>query len=138
MTLFIDTNIFIRSATFDSNVQSQQSIELLTLIHNGKYKSFTSSHVLAEFVWVLGSFYKYKKAQVNELLQSIHSIQNLSFINDVDESLAMVLFKENNVKYIDTLIASIPEISKRKCVVVSYDHDFDKLGVKRLEPKDLL
>lgn len=48
------------------------------------------------------------------------------------------MFEQKPVKFIDALLASIKEIKEKKWKVVSYDRDFDKLGVVRIEPKEII
>jgi len=47
------------------------------------------------------------------------------------------MYSSKNVKFIDAMIASVDQIVSGSWVVVSYDKDFDKLGVKRAEPGGL-
>ncbi len=47
---------------------------------------------------------------------------------------ALEYFEAHNVKFIDALIASGPSFVKGEFILVSYDHDFDKLGIQRIEP----
>jgi predicted nucleic-acid-binding protein len=42
--------------------------------------------------------------------------------------------ERHKAKWIDCLIASAPDIQSGETAVVSYDRDFDRLGVVRLEP----
>ena len=42
------------------------------------------------------------------------------------------------MKFIDALIASHKSIQEEAAVIVSYDKDFDKLGILRKEPKDII
>jgi hypothetical protein len=52
--------------------------------------------------------------------------------------LATELFQTHNVKFIDCLLASSKRVQENKAAVFSYDRDFDKLGVPRVESKDIL
>ena len=49
----------------------------------------------------------------------------------------MDLYAGHSVKFIDALITSIPQIAGGDMIAVSYDKDFDKLNVKRKEPKEV-
>lgn len=139
MNYFLDSNIFLR---FYANEGDKQVIadcfSLIDIIRIGKIKAKTSHLVISEVVWTLQSYYKASKDQIVKVINSIESIPNLKIDNKFTTNIAHQLFEVKNVKYIDALIASNPEIQSKKMIVISYDKDFDKLGVKRLEPKDLL
>lgn len=51
---------------------------------------------------------------------------------------AIDLYQKHNIKFVDALIASHPKMQNKEIVVVSYDKDFDKLGIKRQEPAEVL
>lgn len=64
----------------------------------------------------------------------IIDLNHLKFIDHYDYLSAVSLFEKTNVKFFDALISSISEIMEQRWIVISYDKDFDKLGVKRKEP----
>lgn len=51
---------------------------------------------------------------------------------------ALELHRKSGAKFIDCMISSIQGIRNGVISVVSYDRDFDKLGVKRFEPGENL
>lgn len=110
----------------------------MNLVRQNKIKAITSSLVLAEIDWVLESFYHFKKTEAIEGLKSILKLRGLRIIDKMDISLAIEIYEKYNIKFIDALIASNSQIYQKKVIVVSYDKDFDKIGVIRKEPKDLI
>ena len=133
MIYFIDSNIFLR-VLIQENVQSFQICSnILAQIESKEIKAVTSDLVLAEIVWVLTSYYNRPRS---EIVKSIELINNMGMktANAFDRSIAIRLYGKYSVKYIDALIASIDCIFKKECIVISYDKDFDKLGVRRQEP----
>lgn len=136
--LFIDTNIFLRLFTGDDPKMLTECMVFLDKIKKEKLKVFTSATVLSEVVWTLESFYKFPKSSVVIGIRSIIGIPNLEILDEYMFLHALETYNDSSVKFIDALIASNSEIQSKKMTVVSYDKDFDKLGVKRLEPKDLL
>ena len=134
MVYFIDSNIFLR-VLIQENVQSFQICsDLLRQIESRKINAVTSDLVLAEIVWVLTSYYKRPRS---EIVKSIELINNMGMktVNAFDRSIAIRLYSEYSVKYIDALIASINPIFRKKWTVISYDKDFSKLGILWKEPK---
>jgi uncharacterized protein len=138
MKYFVDTNIFLRVLIKENENQFLECISFITAIKENKIKAFTSSIILAEIVWTLSSYYKFEKEKVVMAVKSILNIHGLKIIDKFNHIVAITLYENQSVKYIDALIASIPQIQQKKVTVVSYDRDFDKLKVIRKEPKDIL
>ncbi len=134
MIYFIDSNIFLR-VLIQEDIQSFKICSnLLRQIESKKISVVTSDIVLAEIVWVLSSYYKRPR---DEIVESIEMINNMGMktVNAFDRSIAIRLYGKYSVKYIDALIASIGPIYRKKWTIISYDKDFDKLGVRRKEPE---
>jgi predicted nucleic acid-binding protein len=134
---FLDSNIFLRPIVKDDLQKVKECENLFEKIKKGELKVFTSNLVLAEIVWVCSSFYEIRKEAILKILKSILKFKNLKIIDKFDTFLAIELFENYNVKFIDALIASNPAIFKKEVVVVSYDKEFDKIGVKRIEPRKI-
>ena len=133
---FLDTNIFLRIIIKEDENSFLECTNLIKLIESGKVIAKTSSIVLSEVVWTMRSYYKLSKEDVLEAVQSILTLRNLKMIDSYEIEIALELYRNNNVKFIDTLIASIPDIKNNKLLIISYDKDFDKLPVKRINPDD--
>ncbi len=138
MKYFIDTNIFLRALTKDSHKQYQHCVQLLEVVREGKIKAYTANIVLAESSWTLLSFYKFPKKKVVQALKATANLKNLRIVDSYNLVYALNLYENNNVKFIDSLIASLEPVKEQNMAVVSYDKDFDKLGVERKEPLDIL
>ena len=138
MKCFIDTNVFLRVLIKEDEKSFRECYHLLELIQRKRISAFTSSLIFAEIDWVIESFYKLKREEAVKSLESISKLRGLKMLNGVNIALAIELYKRYNVKFIDALIASIPQIFQKRIAVVSYDRDFDKLQIKRLEPQDVL
>lgn len=134
MRYFIDTNVFLRVLIKENPEFFNSSVKLLEKIKKGTIKAVTSSIVLAEIGWTLSSFYKFEKETIIRSLKSIVNLHGLAIEDEVNWLYALDFFGKKKVKLIDCLIASRKEIRERKWVVISFDQEFDKLGVKRLEP----
>lgn len=139
---FIDTNIFLRLVSTENKAQHQECLELLTKITNPNLKNnsnfYTGNIVLAETIWTLQSYYQNTKQQSIDIISAILSIKNLTVKDDYSIKTALIIFENFNVKFADALISSIPEITQKKWIVISYDKDFDKLGVIRKEPNEVV
>lgn len=138
MSYFIDTNIFLRVLIKEDERSFRECSQFLNLVRQKKIEAFTSPLVFAEIDWVIESFYKFERQEAIKSLDSILKLKGLKITNGINISLTIEFYKRYNIKFIDALIASISKIAKREMTIVSYDEDFDKLKVKKLEPKQVL
>ncbi len=136
-SFFLDTNIFLRIVVKDDPRKAAECENLIEAISRKDIRAYTSSLVLAELVWTCLGFYKISKAEVIKIVQGILSIKNLKIEDKTNPFLAIQTYEFQRIKFIDALIASNPAIVKGKAKIVSYDKDFDKLDVGRVEPDQL-
>lgn len=135
---FLDTNIFVRFFVRDSQRAFEECRDFFEALRSGRVTAVTSSTVIAEVHWLLKSYYKISKNDIVDFVGRMLSNPYLVIDNKDNTGLANSLFGDHNVKFIDALIASHPGVQDGSMTVVSYDKDFDVLGVKRLEPREVL
>ncbi|MFH0740011.1 MAG: type II toxin-antitoxin system VapC family toxin [bacterium] len=138
LNYFIDTNIFLRTLVNDNEKFFNECVSFLELVKSRKIKAQTSCLVLSEVSWTLSSFYNSGKDKVVESLYSIVNLKNLKFNEKFNSSFGVQIYEQNNIKLTDALIASHPKIQSKEMIVVSYDKDFDKLGIIRKEPGQII
>lgn len=134
---FIDSNIFLRLIVKENESQYLACKMLFEAIKKNKFQAVTCNLVLAEIVWVLQSYYHKNRKQVIEALRAIINLRGLEIIRKQDYHLTLNLYERFGVKYIDAAIASIKPVYEGKWPVITYDKDFDKIGVIRKEPEQL-
>lgn len=128
---FIDSNIFLRTIVKENDTVFKDCRLFLQSIKDNKIKAVTCGLVLAEVLWVLSSYYHIKKSGLVEALNSILNLRGLKIIDKIDFVEAKKIYEKYNVKFIDAVIASLT------LEVVSYDKDFDKIGITRKEPGNI-
>lgn len=138
MNYFVDSNIFLRAVVEEDEKSFLECISLLRNLEIGKLSAVTSNVVLAEIVWTLKSFYKLERATITKSVKNICSLKGLKILDRFQTDKAINIYSKRSIKFIDCLIASIPEVDDKKWIVVSYDKDFDKLGILRKEPGELV
>ncbi|MGB6839051.1 MAG: PIN domain-containing protein [Microgenomates group bacterium] len=138
MKFFVDTNIFLRTLIREDEETYQDCYKFFEFVKLNKIKAVTSHIVLAEIAWTLSSYYGFSKKKVAQALKGIINLRGLAFSDSYQALSALDMFEQKPVKFIDALLASIKEIKEKKWKVVSYDRDFDKLGVVRIEPKEII
>jgi len=134
MRYFVDTNVFLRVLIREDERMLRDGAALFSAIRGGTLAGYTSGLVLSEINWTLASFYGFGRSEVLRALRGIVATANLRVVDAVDAPVALDLFERHRVKWVDCLIASAPDIQSGATAVVSYDRDFDRLGVPRLEP----
>lgn len=134
----IDSNIFVRVFVRDDEKTWRNCVDFLKEATRQRFKAYIPIVILAEVQFVLASFYGFEKRRILDAVKSIAAMPNLRFHDDCSPSLAIELFETHNVKFIDCLLASSKRVQEGNSVILSYDRDFDKLGVKRVEPKDII
>lgn len=138
MIYLIDTNIFLRTFIKENPDTFSDCSHFLQLVKRNKIEAVTAGIVLAEIVWTLSFRYKVPRDQIFRSLDSLINLHGLKITDQYDYPAAADLFAVSSAKYMDCLLTTIDEVAKGLWTVVSYDKDFDKLKVKRLEPKDII
>ncbi len=138
MNYFIDTSIFLRFLVNEDKKAHKECANFLDSVKKGKSKVYVSPLVIAEIGWTLKSFYNQPKQKRIKALKAISGMKNIKFLQNIQPLLALDLYENNKIKLIDAFIASGLKSHKEKWVIVSYDKDFDKIGVERKTPADIL
>jgi predicted nucleic-acid-binding protein len=143
MVYLLDTNIFLRTLVKsdedkeDVQQQREECVRFLELVKENKIKAVTCHLVLAEVMWTLLSFYGVDRETAARSVEGIVNLRGLRVGDGYQVGKALEMFKRKKVKFIDTMLASIPEVADKEWVIVSYDREFDKLGVVRKEPREV-
>lgn len=135
---FLDTNIFLRIVTKDDARKAADCEKLVQRIREGKLRGRTSNLVCAEFVWTCLGFYRIPKPDVVKLIRGMVSIPHLTIQDAFDPLRAVDHYESASIKFVDALLASHNAITEHGATIVSYDRDFDTLGIERLEPDQVL
>ena len=134
--VFLDTNIFLRFFVDAKGKQHRDCIRLFELIEAGKIRGIICSVVILEIYFILRSFYRFSNKKCEKLLTQMLTASNLQIIDSFDYQRALELFTNTGIKFADCLIASLKFFEKGGAII-SYDKDFDKLGIKRIEPAEI-
>lgn len=136
--LFIDTNIFLRYYEFSNEKMHAEVKPLILAVSSGAVNAYTGTMILSEMYYVLTSHYKLDRISVLKILEKTLTFKGLILLDNYRVGLSISLGKQYNIKFIDCLIASIKPIYDKKMIIVSYDKDFDKIGVIRKTPDQII
>ena len=134
--LYIDSNIFIYPIIYDQTAvhEARRSREFLLEVAHGKVEAYTSPLVWDEVTWIvrrlLGA--DISMTQGRRLLRfpnlKILTIRNTTVLK------AQEIMERYRLKPRDALHAATA-LENKIATIVSYDKDFDKIGmIKRIEP----
>ena len=125
----LDANIIIRFLVSDDPNKANRVEKLLAGQNN---KNILVDIVVAEIIWVLGSYYQFDKSSIIESLKALIHYKSIVCNKTLLES-ALTLWEKYNISFIDAYLISVAKLKSLN--IYSYDVKFDKVdGVKRQEP----
>ena len=124
----IDTNLLVRYLINDDQKKADAVDNLLDKAIKGEVRIIIQSVVIAEFVWVLESFYQLEADAILELVEAIVNTSGLDVTDKSTVISALRLYKNRNVDFID---AWIIEFAKERGIKTIYT--FDKKHFRNIE-----
>ena len=126
--VFVDTNLFLRYLTNDIPEQADQVEQLLQRAQNRELQLVTTSMVIAEIVWTLGSFYKLSREQIRDRILAILNTPGLTVSEAGLLIEAAINYAAKNVDFIDAY-----NVAWMKNAKVSTAYTFDRKHFSRFE-----
>ena len=128
MTVWLDTNVVIRFLIGEPPDQAKRAQRLMRRAAAGELVVRLPTVVIAEAIWVLGSFYDGGRAAIAEAIRSLVLADGVS-VDELDVVLeALRLMEDANVAYVDAYLAASARRSGEP--VASFDAGFRHLGVE--------
>jgi predicted nucleic acid-binding protein len=130
---FVDASVFLRYFTRDDLAKAERCRDLFERAEAGEIDLQISQVLLAEVAWTLRAPYGMQRAAIAERLDDLATMRGMRI---PDRRLAMDaidLYRRHNVAFADAHHAAEMRANGLSSIY-SYDKDFDKLGVRRLEP----
>jgi predicted nucleic acid-binding protein len=130
---FVDTNVFVRFLTGDDPAKAERSKALLDSAEEGSLELHLSHLTVAELAWTLRRFYGIPRTRIAESLADLLALKSvrvpeLGLLSD-----AVGTYGRRPTDFIDAYHAV--DMARRGLrTIYSFDKDFDRLGVRRLEP----
>lgn len=103
--IFIDTNIFLRYLTNDDPAMANKIERIFQQALNGKTALVTNAFVIAEIIWVLESFYKRPKEDIENMVSKIMNTKGLEVKDSRLLFKALDLYVSENIDFTDAYIA---------------------------------
>lgn len=99
--VFVDTNVFLRLFVKDDPAMFEKSRALFARTEAGEISLVTGEIILAEVVWVLESYYGFKRDEILMVIEAILGTRHLRVINRAMLQEAVRLFREGSMDFID-------------------------------------
>jgi predicted nucleic-acid-binding protein len=99
--VFVDTNVFLRFFVKDDPGMFEKSRTLFARTESGEISLVTGEIIIAEVVWVLESYYGFKREEILTVLEAILGTRHLRVINRAMLQEAVRLFKEGSMDFVD-------------------------------------
>ncbi len=125
---WLDTNVILRFLTGEPREQARRARRLMRRAAEGGLRLRLSHVVLAEVVWVLGSFYDRERPAIAETLRAFVLADGVS-VDEPDVVLeALRLMADVNVAFVDAYVAATARRANE--LVASFDADLRRLDVQ--------
>ncbi len=130
---YVDANVILRFLVGDPPDMAERAAMLMEAVDRGEVTLRVDEIIVAEVVWVLSSFYKYKAQEIVPRLLEFLSQDGIEVENSILS--ALVLYGGGTgIDFVDALLATRMQRSGIR-YVFSFDRHFDRVtGLERLEP----
>jgi len=132
---WVDTDVIIRLLTSDDLKKQKASSSLFEKVEKGKLILSAPATVIADCVYILSSprLYNLPRSKIRDLLTTLIHIPNFKVENKQSVLNGLDLYASTNLDFGDVYLIATALQSKDK-IICSYDHDFDRADIKRVEP----
>lgn len=129
---WVDANVLLRLLTADPPDMALAARDVARRAAAGELRLRLAHLVVAEVVWVLASFYKVERTEIARLVGQVVCGEGVVCVERDEILQALRLMSEKNVDFVDAWLAVLA--SSHDEPLLSFDTDFDRLPVQRLDP----
>jgi predicted nucleic acid-binding protein len=130
--LWADANILLRFLTGTPEDHAARARRLIKRAEDGEVTLRLAPVIVAEAVWVLGSFYKYTRQEIAAALIPMLSTRGIQTVDRDRVINALTRMAERNVAFVDAYLAEIARAEDAP--VASFDENFNRLDVQWVRP----
>lgn len=129
----IDTNVIVRFLTADDSPKFKGVYQLFKRLESNQERVEIKPLVFFQTIFVLKSFYKVEKEKIAYLMNSILGLPGIYMEKKATYRRTIEIYGKENLEVVDCyLLACIENDSDQ--ILYSYDTNFDRYGVRRIEP----
>jgi len=133
MIALLDTNVLIRFLTADKNTKYVGLYKFFESLENGETRVELKLIVMFQVIFVLKSFYKIPKENIANSVLDILIYKGIKIKEKKIVRRTVELWRDNNLEIVDCYLIACLEGDSQN-LLYSYDRDFDKFRINRIEP----
>jgi predicted nucleic acid-binding protein len=133
MNSILDTNVVVRFLIGDKNEKFEGVFDFFKSIEKGKIDVELKLIVLFQTIFVLKSYYKVPKDRIANAMIGLLKLNGLKIREKRIVERMLELWGSNNIEIVDAYLIAILEKDSGN-ILYSYDSDFDKFEINRIEP----
>lgn len=133
MIALLDTNVLIRFFTLDQNQNRENLYSFFESLESGDIHVELKLIVLFQVIFVLKSFYKIPKEKISSSLIDLLKYAGIAMKEKKIVQRTLALWRDKNVEIVDCYLIACLEKDAQN-ILYSYDRDFDKFSINRIEP----
>lgn len=133
MIALLDTNVLIRFFTLDQNENRENLYSFFESLESGEIHVELKLIVLFQVIFVLKSFYKIPKEKISSSLIDLLKYAGITMKEKKIVQRTLALWRDKNVEIVDCYLIACLEKDAQN-ILYSYDRDFDKFSINRIEP----
>jgi predicted nucleic-acid-binding protein len=100
----LDTNVVVRYLTHDDPTQTAAAMEVMNLLSSDS-PGFLSLIVIVELIWVLESLYRFRKNEIEQVMETLLRSKELVLERAEIVSQALRIFRGSRADFADCLVA---------------------------------
>ncbi len=133
MIPLLDTNVILRFLTGNPDDKYKGVFGFFQDIELGKVNVELKPIVLFQTIFVLKRFYKVPKDQITEIIRKLLTFKGLKIRDKKIIARMIDIWDSNNIEIVDAYLIALLEKDPKNSIY-SYDKDFDKFKMNRIEP----
>jgi len=126
----LDTNILVRYVTQDHSAQTAAAVKVIDSL-TSESPGFLSLVVIVELVWVLQFSYRFRKPEVEQVLEGLLRSKELVLERAEVVALALRKFRNSRANFADCVIERCGHAAECQ-YVLTFDNDAASAGMKLL------
>jgi predicted nucleic acid-binding protein len=131
--VWADTNILLRFLTREPRELAERARRLIEQAERGTVTIKLAPVIVAEVVWVLGSFYRRSQPEIAGALIPLLTTTAIQTVDGERVVAALSRMAERNVAFVDAYLAEIARAEG--AAVASFDENFKRLDVAWVRPE---
>jgi len=133
MISLLDTNVLIRFLTNDSHPKYKTLYAFFESLEKGEIQTELKLIVLFQTAFVLKSFYEVPRERIASSLQTLLKFKGLKIKEKRIVTRMLDRWRSENIEIVDCYLIACLKKDKQS-ILYSYDLDFGKYDLQRIEP----